>query len=278
MMDIRDYNRRLQQTSACLAEAIAPFPAIGVIAGTGLGDLAGDADVRLRRAFESIPNFPVATVTGHKGELLRVRFAGRDAIVLQGRFHLYEGYAPHEIAFPLRALAECGLKTLILTNAAGGLNPDFRAGDIMLITDHLNLTGENPLAGPHDPDWGPRFPDMTGVYDRELRQLAVRAARNAGIALRQGTYVGVKGPSLETPAETRFFRLAGADAIGMSTVMEAIVAAQCGLRVLGLSVITNMNLPDAPEPTSMEHVIQTAARAAPCLCRVIHALLAEWPA
>ena len=179
---------------------------------------------------------------------------------------------------PVRALAKCGLKSIIITNAAGGLNPDFSAGDIMLITDHINLTGENPLAGPHDDDWGPRFPDMTAAYDSALQELAKRVAHAERVQLRRGTYVGVKGPSLETPAETRFFRMTGADAIGMSTVMEAIAAVQCGLRILGLSVITNMNLPDSMRPTSLEQVVETATRSAPRLRRLITALLAQWPA
>jgi len=276
MIDVDEQRRRLDETRRRLTDAIRPFPSVAVIAGTGLGDVVGGTDVKAVLPYESIPNFPESTVPGHEGRLVWGAVEGCDAIVFQGRFHLYEGYSPWEVTFPLRAAIGCGLKALIITNASGGLNPEFASGDVMAITDHINMTGENPLVGPNAPEWGDRFPDMTGVYDPELRAMALAEAAAAGQVLRQGVYIQVKGPSLETPAETRFFRMIGADAIGMSTVQEAIVAVQGGVRTLGLSVVTNMNLPDNMAPASLEQILETAESAAPRLSVLIHRVLARW--
>ena len=196
---------------------------------------------------------------------------------MQGRFHLYEGYTPREIGFPIRVLAALGIKILIISNAAGGLDPSFHPGDLMLITDQINFTGENPLIGPHLETWGPRFPDMSRVFDRQLWALAEESALSQKIPLRRGVYAGLKGPNLETPAETRFLISTGAQAVGMSTIMEAIVAVQSGMRILGLSVISNVNRPDCLEPVSLESVIQTAQAAEPKLSALIEGVLSRIP-
>lgn len=273
--DLSDYERQLARASAFLTAELASFPQLAVVTGTGLGELTDGMSGISVIPYADIPHFPVSTVPGHAGRLLHGVCAGAHVLVLQGRFHLYEGYPPHVVAFPVRVLARCGVRSLILTNAAGGLNPDFRAGDLMLIADHLNLTGVSPLAGPHDPAWGARFPDMTAVYDPQLRTRLLAAARRCGIRLRSGIYVGIHGPSLETPAETRFYRNAGADAIGMSTVTEATAAVQSGLRVAGVAAITNVNDPDNMTPIAVEDVLEVAAAAAPLLGRLLHELLAD---
>jgi purine-nucleoside phosphorylase len=193
----------------------------------------------------------------------------------QGRFHAYEGYSLRQVTFPVRVMARLGVKTLVVTNAAGGLNPLFKAGDLMLICDHINLIGDNPLAGDNIDAWGPRFPDLSQVYDRLLREKAEAVARRLGIVLRQGVYAAVRGPSLETPAETRFLRQIGADAVGMSTVPEVIVAVHAGLRVLGISVLSNLNLPDAMAPIAIEAIIYTVARAEPQLVELLLGVIQE---
>ncbi|OGV78357.1 MAG: purine-nucleoside phosphorylase [Lentisphaerae bacterium RIFOXYB12_FULL_65_16] len=278
MFDLGEYQQRLNEAVEFLRGAMQPFPRIGIIAGTGLGDVVGAAREKGVWPYQAIPNFPVSTVKSHGGRLVHAMVSGREVVVLQGRFHLYEGYAPWEVVFPIRVLAKCGMKALIVTNAAGGLNLGFRRGDLMLIRDHINMSGENPLAGPHDDGWGPRFPDMTRAYDPVLGQLAKGCATTAGITLREGVYVAVKGPSLETPAETRFFRQAGADAIGMSTVQEVIAGVQAGLRILGFSVITNVNDPDRMAPVQLEDVIRAANGAAPFCARLIQDVVGNWPA
>jgi purine-nucleoside phosphorylase len=192
---------------------------------------------------------------------------------MQGRFHLYEGYEPKEITFPIRVMAAMGIKTLLISNAAGGLDLSFKAGDLMLISDHINLTGQNPLKGDNLDEWGPRFPDMTAPYSRRLINLAQKAAKDLGIKIRKGVYVGVPGPSMETTAETRFLRIIGADAVGMSTIPEVIVAVHAGLEVLGLSVITNVNDPDNYQPAPLEQVIATAKGAEPTLVRLVEEVL-----
>jgi purine-nucleoside phosphorylase len=208
-------------------------------------------------------------VDSHKGCLVQGTLNGREILVFQGRIHLYEGYSPQLVTFPVRLLQALGVPVLILTNAAGGINLDFSAGDIMLIRDHINLTGKNPLAGPHEESWGLRFPDMTRVYDTDLERLAVGVAVQEDIQLNSGVYAGLLGPSLETPAETRFLKNIGADAVGFSTVMEAIAGVHAGMKILGISLITNINDPDAPEQTTLEAVVGTAAKASEKLNRII---------
>jgi purine-nucleoside phosphorylase len=198
---------------------------------------------------------------------------GRAAVVFQGRFHLYEGYPPRDVVYPIRVMQALGVRILIVTNAAGGLNPGFQPGDIMRISDHINLTGENPLVGPNEPEWGVRFPDMSCVYDPGLADQVQNAARTLGWSLQNGVYAGLKGPSLETPAEIRFLTTIGADAVGLSTVQEVIAAVHADMRILGLSVITNVNHPDRPVPATLEEIIAVADQAAPRLARLIHHFL-----
>jgi purine-nucleoside phosphorylase len=241
----------------------------GILTGTGLGDSADSMTQTAAFDYKDIPHFPVSTVQSHKGRLLVGDMGGKTVAVMQGRFHLYEGYSPREVAFPIRVMQELGAKTLIVSNAAGGFNPTFRSGDIMIITDHINLTGENPLIGPNEDAWGLRFPDMIQVYDRGLSALAEQGAESIGIRLHQGVYAGLKGPSLETPAEVRFLKIIGADAVGLSTIQEVIAAVHARMRILGLSIITNVNDPDNPVPTTVEEVIAVANQAAPRLEKII---------
>lgn len=277
MFDLDDYRRRLDAAVAHLEATMGPCPPVGVIAGTGLGGLGADAAVSRRCAYRDIPGFPAATTQSHRGELLVTHLGGAPTLIFQGRFHLYEGYAPWEVALPFRAACRWGLRGLVVTNAAGGLDLRYRAGDLMLITDHINATGANALAGPHDASWGPRFPDLAAAYDPALRALALAQAAALGIGLHQGVYVGVLGPSLETPAETRLYRRLGADAIGMSTVQEVIVARQAGVPVLGLSAITNVNDPEAMAPATIEAIVAAAERASVDLSRLLSAVRRAWP-
>ena len=255
----------IKETVDFLSSLMKKAPDIGMITGTGLGTLTERISVDFRVPFEKIPNFPTSTVQGHKGTLVGGSIAGKSVLALEGRFHLYEGYSPREVTFPVRVMAMLGAKYLFISSAVGGLNPQFEAGDLMVVTDHINLKGVNPLVGPNLDDFGPRFPDMTRVYDPDLVRLAGKMALEQRIPLRQGVYVGVLGPSLETPAETRFLIMIGADAVGMSTVSQAIVGVHSGLKILGIVVITNMNLPDCMKETAIDEVISTAAKAGPSL-------------
>ncbi|MFZ5569547.1 MAG: purine-nucleoside phosphorylase [Thermodesulfobacteriota bacterium] len=242
---------------------------VGILTGTGLGEVAaGMADIRAVD-YAAIPHFPTATVAGHYGKLLSGNLANNPLLVMQGRFHLYEGYSPRQVAFPIRLMKALGIEIAIILNAAGGLNPCFREGDIMLLSDHINLTACNPLTGPNEDTWGIRFPDMSAVYDGPLRGLADSAGRDHGIRFRQGVYAGLPGPALETPAETRWLRAMGADAVGFSTIQEVIAAVHAGLRVLGLSIITNLNDPEHPARTTLESVLQVARRSAAVLAPIL---------
>jgi purine-nucleoside phosphorylase len=255
--------------AAYLRGRVASFPRAAVLAGTGLGDLAGALQDPLSIDYQLIPNFPVSTVQSHAGRLLCGRLGGQELAVLQGRFHLYEGYSPRAVTFPIRVLQALGVRTLILTNASGGLNPTYAVGDIMIISDHINLTGANPLTGPEEARWGVRFPDMTAAYAHEFREAAQHTADSQGIRVRQGVYAGLPGPSLETPAEMRYLRLIGADAVGFSTVLESIAAVHGGMQVLGLSTITNLCLPDLPAPAGVDAIIAAAHAAAPRVATLI---------
>jgi purine-nucleoside phosphorylase len=259
---VKEQRRRAAACAAFIRRRIQTTPEIGVLTGTGLGDAAAALAQEANFPYDLLPHFPVSTVQSHAGRLLFGEMAGKPTAVLQGRVHLYEGYSPKEVTFPVRVLQELGVGTLLVTNAAGGINPGFAPGQIMLLVDHLNLTGENPLAGANEDQWGPRFPDMSAVYDPALARLAEAAAARRGLRLQKGVYAGLKGPSLETPAEVRFLRSAGADAVGFSTVQEVIAAVHGGIRVLGLSIITNVHDPDNPEPASVEEIIEVAAAAA----------------
>jgi purine-nucleoside phosphorylase len=269
---------QVQEVVAFVRERTQQQPAIAVVLGSGLSGLAeavANADII---PYDEIPFWPVSTVPGHSGRLLIGTLEGRQVLVQQGRAHFYEGYNLAQITLPVRVMQALGITTLIVTNAAGGLNPDFTAGDLMLIRDHLNLpglAGNNPLRGPNDDNAGPRFPDMTYPYDPELRQLARQVAADEGIPVQEGVYAYVGGPSFETPAELRMLRAVGADAVGMSTVPAVVIARHAGIRVLGISTITNIATPD-PEPgakTTHEEVLEVGALVVPRLTRLLHALL-----
>jgi purine-nucleoside phosphorylase len=232
----------------------------GVVLGSGLGAFAEDLDDRVAIPYEEIPGFARPTVEGHAGRLVLGRMGGSLIAVLQGRFHFYEGYSRDEVTFPMRVFGLMGIKSVVLTNAAGGINIGFDQGSLMIISDHLNLMGTNPLLGPNDERFGARFPDMSEVYSREFQEIAVEEARSLGLELRRGVYAAMSGPSYETPAEVRMLRTLGADAVGMSTVPEAIVARQMGMRVLGLSCITNMAAGVVDQPINHEEVMETGAR------------------
>ncbi|MFP4315722.1 MAG: purine-nucleoside phosphorylase [Desulfovibrionales bacterium] len=250
--------------------------AVGVVLGTGLGRWAEKISERSVE-YADIPGFPVSTVQGHGGRLVHGKVAGREVLALQGRFHLYEGYSPAQVCFGVRTLHHLGICGLILTNAAGALNPGFSAGDLMGITDHINFTGCNPLTGPNVDVWGPRFPDMSRVYSPRLLNLARQEALNNAIPLERGVYLGLTGPCLETPAETRALRLLGADAVGMSTVLEAVAAHHMGIEMLGISCLTNKNLPDCMEETSLDDVLAQAAASSGKLERLLTAVIGKWP-
>lgn len=236
-------------------------PKIAFLTGTGLEKSTASMNAAVKLRYSDIPNFPISTVESHQGELLFGRMCNTDIMVMQGRFHLYEGYSPLEVTFPIRVMQLLGVKYLIISNASGGLNLNFSTGDVMVITDHINLTGHNPLVGKNIDQWGIRFPDMTEVYDKRFASLAINAAKEAGVPVQQGVYAGLCGPSLETPAETRFLKQIGADAVGFSTVMEAVAAVHAGIKILGLATITNINNPDAPEKATIEDIITTADKA-----------------
>lgn len=264
-----EQKQRIEEATAFLRKHSAIQPTLGLLTGTGLGGCAESMTVAYEVDYGTIPHFPISTVSSHRGRLLLGHMQGQAIMVLQGRFHLYEGYRPQEVVFPIRVMQTLGIRNLIVTNAAGGLNPDFHPGDIMLMTDHINLTGENPLVGPNEPAWGLRFPDMSRVYDPALADQARAAAHTLGWPLQSGVYAGLKGPSLETPAEIRFLTTIGADAVGLSTVQEVIAAVHAGMRILGLSVITNVNHPDRPFPATLEEIIAVADQTAPRLARLI---------
>ena len=258
------------QRAADAVRARAPLtPAVGIILGTGLGGLAEEIAVEATVPYETIPGFPLSTVESHAGRLLLGRLGGKPVVAMQGRFHRYEGYSLTQVTFPVRVLHALGASTLVVSNACGGMHPLWDAGDLVLLADHINLLGDNPLVGPNDDRLGPRFPDMSAPYAAELRALARDAARELGITLREGTYVAVAGPNLETRAEYRMLRTIGADVVGMSTVPEVIVANHEGMRVLGISIITDQCLPDALEPADIGRIIETARRAEPALTRLV---------
>jgi len=260
--NLEAYVGKVKETAEHIRRNWDERPDALILAGTGLGDCAGAVKEARVFSYGSLPHFPRSTVPGHDGELVLGRIGTRPVAVMRGRLHLYEGYSARDVTFPVRVMQELGARTLIVTNASGGLNLSFDAGDIMVVSDHLNLTGENPLTGPNHDPWGLRFPGMVEAYDRAILSLTKRIGAGLGIALREGVYAGLRGPSLETPAEMRFLRTIGADAVGFSTVQEVIAARHAGMRVLGLSVITNLCDPDHPENATVESVIALAKQAA----------------
>jgi len=272
-MPIEKYHQQVAECTAILRGRLSLTPSWGIILGTGLGRLVEHLQGGDSLGYEQFPHFPPPTSPSHVGRFVWGHLAGVPVILCQGRFHLYEGYTPRQVALPVRVMAAVGVRNLVVTNAAGGLNPLFQAGDLMLITDHINLQGDNPLVGRNVEGWGPRFPDMSRVYDLELRKLAEEVARERRLRLRQGVYVAVKGPCLETPAETRMLRLLGADAVGMSTVPEVIAGVHAGLKVLGCSVISNVNLPDAMAPIELSEIIATVRQAEPQVVELLLGIL-----
>jgi purine-nucleoside phosphorylase len=259
----------IRDAAAVVRQRWAGTPEAGIILGTGLGDLSGEIVAEAVVPYEEIPYFPLPSVATHKGELILGTLSGRRVAVMHGRIHYYEGYTMKQVAFPVRVLRALGAPVLIVSNAVGGLNPLFSLGDIVAVTDHINLMGDNPLVGPNDDELGPRFPDMSEPYDRALLSLVERVALDERLRLRQGVFVGVAGPNLETRAEYRFLRTIGGDVVGMSLIPEALAAVHGGMRLLGLSVVTDMGLPDALEPVSIERILKTAAEAAPRLTRLV---------
>ncbi len=268
---------KIKETADFLASRMSASPEVGMITGTGLGSVTEKVTADFRIPYEEIPHFPKSTVEGHEGTLVVGKFGNRPTIAMEGRFHLYEGYSPQEVTFPVRVMALLGVKTFLMSSAAGGLNPSFKTGDLMIVTDHINLKGNNPLAGPNLDEFGPRFPDMSQVYDPDLIELAREKAMKSGLFIREGVYVGVPGPSLETPAETRFLRIIGADAVGMSTVSQAIVAAHCGIKTLAIVVVTNVNIPDCMGSTTIEDVVEASKKAGPTLSNLWEKIITDLP-
>ena len=270
-------NPRNKATEAArfILEKSGISPKIAILTGTGLKDSVKFLDVSRSFSYSQIPHFPLSTVQTHAGRLLIGKHGKQDVIAFQGRFHLYEGYSPREVVFPVRVMQEIGVKILILSNASGGLNSSFTPGDIMIISDQINLTGENPLIGNNEESWGIRFPDMSFAYDRRLLNLAKKTGTTENIIMQTGVYVGLKGPSLETPAEVRFLRTIGAEAVGFSTVQEVIAAVHGAIRVLGLSIITNVHNPDNPRPSTLEEIVTVAEASAPKLETLIKQVIED---
>jgi purine-nucleoside phosphorylase len=266
---------QIQDATRAIRARWSGQPRVGIILGTGLGGLAGDIDTEALLPYADIPHFPHSTVASHAGRLVCGRLAGTTVAAMEGRFHFYEGYSLKQITLPVRVFKALGCEVLIVSNAAGGLNPQHAKGDLMLIEDHINLMGDNPLIGPNDDRLGIRFPDMCYPYDRELLAQAQRIALAEQIVCHKGVFVAVPGPNLETRAEYRFLRGIGADAVGMSTVPEVIVGVHSGLRILGLSVLTDMCLPDALEPARLEDILATAAEAEKKLRVLVSRLVGE---
>ncbi len=266
---MQDLYERVQQSARALREVCDPPPAAAIILGTGLGGVAERIVVRKRIPYSDIPHFPVSTVEGHKGTLLVGTLEDVSIVAMEGRFHYYEGYSLQEVTLPVRVFREMGAKYLFINSAAGGLNPQFQAADVMAVLDHINMIPSNPLRGLSDQRLGERFIDMTRPYDEGLLRMAIESALDLKITLRQGVYVAVPGPSVETRAETRMLRLLGADAVGMSSVPEVIVAHQVGFRTLFLTAVTNVNLPDAMEPVSFKAVLANAAQTEPKLAGIV---------
>ena len=266
---------RIQRAEAVsfIKERLPINPEYLLILGTGLGELAENMTINLELPYKDIPHFPVSTVESHTGKLLMGYLGGKPVMAMQGRFHYYEGYSMNQIVFPIRVAKMLGIQTLLVSNACGGLNPNFERGDIMLINDHINFLGDNPLIGANDPDLGPRFPDMSQPYTKHLLVTANQVALDAGIKIHQGVYLAVSGPMLETKAEYRYMRQLGADAVGMSTVPEVIAAVHMGMNVLGVSVITDECFPDSLKPVSLDDVLNAAAMAKPQLTRIVVGML-----
>lgn len=265
----------IQEAKEFIASKTSQQSQVGLILGSGLGDLADKVENKVVIKYDEIPHFPVSTVEGHAGQLVMGTLAGKQVIAMQGRFHFYEGYNQQDVTFPVRVMKALGVETVIVTNAAGGMNSGFKAGDLMIITDHINMTGSNPLIGPNFGELGPRFPDMSTAYTPELVELAKRVASEQGITVQQGVYAGISGPTYMTPAELIMLRKVGGDAIGMSTVPEVIVARHAGMKVLGMSCITDMAIGEELEPLTHEQVVEVANRTKPIFMNLVQGILKE---
>lgn len=271
----KTYLEMIKETAAFIREKVGEMPKTAVILGTGLGDLVNHIEISNTLDYHVIPNFPVSTVEGHSGKLIFGMLGGKYIMAMQGRFHYYEGYDMKQVTFPVRVMRELGVDTLFVSNAAGGMNKEFCVGDVMVITDHINLFPENPLRGKNYDELGPRFPAMTEAYSNELVELADSIASEENIRLMHGVYVGTPGPTFETPAEYEYFRVIGGDAVGMSTVPEVIVANHAGMRVFGVSVITDLGGKDIKEVPTHEEVQKAAVKAQPIMTHIIKEMLAR---
>ena len=263
---------KIQETASWLKARMTTSPTTAIVLGTGLGQLASEISDTYEFAYQDIPNFPVSTVEGHSGKLIFGKLGGVDVMAMQGRFHFYEGYSMKEVTFPVRVMYELGIKTLFVSNAAGGMNPSFKIGDLMIITDHINFFPEHPLRGKNFPT-GPRFPDMHETYDQQMVRQADEIAREKGIKVQHGVYVGVQGPTFETPAEYKMYHILGGDAVGMSTVPEVIVAHHCGIKTFGISVITDLGGFDDPVEVSHEEVQEAANKAQPLITEIMRKMI-----
>lgn len=272
MLDLYD---KINEAVSAIRNQWSGVPRAGIILGTGLGSLAEKIEVEASFEYGDIPHFPASTATSHRGRLVCGKLNGLGVVAMEGRFHQYEGYPLKQITLPVRVMKALGAEVLCVSQAVGGMNPYYKPGDVMVIDDHINLMGDNPLVGVNDDRLGPRFPDMSAPYDSKLIDVALEIARRENFVAHKGVSVAVTGPCLETRAEYRFLRMIGADVVGMSTVPEVIVAVHCGLRVFGVSVVTDMCLPDALEPANVEEIIATAGRAEPKLRALFEGVLAH---
>ena len=263
--------QKIQETADFLRTKMQSNPLTGIILGTGLGNLVTQITDKIEIPYETIPNFPVSTVEGHSGKLIFGKLGNKDVLAMQGRFHYYEGYSMKEVTFPIRVMKELGIKTLLVSNASGGTNPNFKIGDLMIITDHINYFPEHPLRGQNL--YGDRFPDMSNAYDKDLVQKALKIAKEKGIEVQQGTYLGTQGPTYETPHEYKMFRIWGADAVGMSTVPEVIVANHCKIKVFGVSIITDLGVEGKIVEVSHEDVQKAADAAQPRMATIFRELI-----
>ena len=264
--------KTIKETVSYIKSKIDLQPEIGIILGTGLGGMVNEIDIETVLEYEDIPNFPVSTVESHHGKLIFGKLNGKKIVAMQGRFHYYEGYSPQEVTFPVRVMKYLGISHLFVSNASGGVNPDFEIGDLMILDDHINLI-PNPLIGPHDPAFGDRFPDMSETYDLELINKAIQIGQEHKLPVRKGCYVGVTGPTLETPKEYEYFRIIGGDAVGMSTVPEIIVAHQMGLTCFAISIITDLGVPGKIVKVSLDDVTGVASKAEPQMTFIMKELI-----
>lgn len=272
---IQEYVGRVKEAAEYIKKTVKSLPDIAIVLGSGLHSIADSLEDKKIINYEEIPNFPKSTAPGHKGELIFGKLSKKKVLLMNGRFHYYEGYTMKEVTFPIRVFNEIGIKTLILTNAAGGMNPNFKVETPCIITDHINFTGDNPLIGQNHDEWGPRFPDMSSPYSKELTELALKAAKKVKVPVFTGVYLGITGPTFETPSELRMMRNFGADLVGMSTVPETIVANHCGIEVLGFSAVTDMAIADNLTGVTAEEVIERANKTGEKIAKIIFEMIDE---